>query len=177
MTDLDRPWKRLKACRIAAGFPTIKSFTDAQGINYASYRTHENPTRAEGGKGRKFTQATAETYAGLFRERHLDVDAEWLLWGAGEPPVGVLGGPAIAVAGSHLRDGNEARMTIDRDLMARVVEAAESYLIDAALTVDPSRKGELFLALYELVEREPARTADEPIDISRYDNVFRLVAR
>ena len=92
---LDRPWKRLKAARIAAGFRTAKQFSDTLGIVGPTYNNHERPTRKEGGKGRQFSVQSAERYAEELGKRLPGVTADWLLYNVGPPPM-ALGGPGAA---------------------------------------------------------------------------------
>jgi len=76
------PGERLRIARIARGYRTSKAFAAKHGIPQPTYSLHETGNRG-------MSVDVAKRYADL-----LDVSAEWLLFGRGEGPSGVIAQPA-----------------------------------------------------------------------------------
>lgn len=86
MSELDTPFGRLKAARLAAGFRTAKEFSDTYGIPQPTYNKHE--TGVNGLRGDR-----PEFYASLLADRLPGITPEWLRYGAGDAPAGLAEGP------------------------------------------------------------------------------------
>jgi hypothetical protein len=67
----DSPAGRLRACRIKAGYGTMKGAAKALGFPVSSYTQHESGVRP-------FPRKAAEHYARAFK-----VTPAWLFWGDG----------------------------------------------------------------------------------------------
>lgn len=184
MTDapncpLDRPERRLKAARIAAGFQTAKEFADKNGLAPATFTAHERG-KEQGGRG--LNRKNADAYAKLFKKRLPDLTADWLLYGEGAAPAKVAAGQGAQKFGAErgaagktparsAHDPGGGRIVLSAELFKDVVTATETYLSSEGISVPAERKGELFLALYQLAERD---SEADGIDITRYGNVIRL---
>ena len=75
---MDKPYDRLRAARVHAGFQTAQQACERFHWNPGTYRSHERSPDQAG--ARDFSPKWAETYAGAFR-----VPADWLLWGKNPP--------------------------------------------------------------------------------------------
>jgi len=73
---MESPADRLKAARLAAGYPAASHAAHALGVPLATYQQHENGIRG-------YPARRAAIYAARFR-----VKPEWLLYGAGDGPKG-----------------------------------------------------------------------------------------
>lgn len=182
--DLDRPYKRLKAARIAAGYVTARQFADTHHLPEQTYGSHERKPTTEGGKGRGIPHDRAIEYAKLLATRLPEVTADWILHGAGHPPAAVWqlvhdpdslpsmldAARAIAPAASP----TEARL--DPELYADVVLAADRYLRNTRRQLQQPAFTRLCLALYDVYR---ARSRDEKgrlPDVSEYENLIRLAS-
>lgn len=77
------PAERLKALRIASGHQTPTAFADAHKLKPVTYLSHE---RGPDAGGRGIRRPVAEKYAQLFTSLGIEVSADWIRYGAGDPP-------------------------------------------------------------------------------------------
>lgn len=188
--SLSRPWKRLKAARIAAGFKTAKHFSDMLGLNQVTYNNHERPPTSEGGKGRRFDLTTANKYAELLVQSLSGISGEWLLHNTGEPPLELLPGAPEKqdVDGvetedqadfiSQTADGHiiiEAK-TIDREFMTLVINGTDEFLHRQGWQPRPHRRAALYNAIYTLADarRSEGKDMAEVLDFSGLVDVVKL---
>lgn len=156
---LDRPWKRLKAAREAAGFKTARSFSDTLGIGHNTYGNHERPPRSEGGKGRAFDQERAAAYATALSRTLPGLTADWLLHNAGPVPAGLLANGESPIL-------PEVAYGLDEDLFVRAVADTVKVMEEEGFDLDPQEAGLTALQIYQdtldLRARHAEVTADDP---------------
>lgn len=199
MIDLFRPDQRLKAARAAAGYRTAKEFADKNGFPAVTVQKHEKGKEA-GGRGLR--RAQAEKYARALAKTLDGVNADWLLYGRGEPPVGVLGPPGQSPARpAPARSGRSGARETDaggrrypgqfRQDRARapdpILDAPELRNIDPRLLAEVIAATEDYLSEHGLTVpgRKKAdlilalyvlalNDAEERVDIARHANVIQL---
>lgn len=177
---LDRPWKRLKALRIAAGYRTAAEFADKHDINRPTYNNHENPPKAEGGKGRGLKLATADNYAQILSEKLPDITSEWLMFGTGNDPDFLKQPTNRAI--KNIRDSmvhgfsdkSDQNLLFEVGLILGIKKSLDELKLKENLTFDQEREHELILALHELIADD--YKPDSPIDLAPYLRIIRMAA-
>lgn len=116
---MDNAHDRLKAARIAAGYPTAKEAAEAMGIPVATYVQHENGSRG-------YPVARAQRYARFFK-----TTPEWLLYGRrnGGNTEFIELGPRIAVQGAVVAGVYKKRMEYE--------EADWEYFVGSPTSKEP----------------------------------------
>ncbi len=182
--ELDRPWKRLKAARRAAGYLTAKEFSDTHGISQVTYNSHERPPRKEGGKGRAFSPPTAERYAELLKSALPDITGDWLLHNVGDPPAKIVS-PSASKTPPHAQPDNQAARRrgsppapalpdIDPDVMAAAVTAAETLFTEEGKNPGREIRAEIYFALHDaMLSAGP----DGMADLDHLRPLIRVAAR
>lgn len=156
---LDRMHERLAAARSAAGYPTRTAFARACGVKPPSYRLHE--------KGEREFKRMAARYAEMLRDKLPDITAEWLLYGEGEPPVGVLG-PQMGPPRATTAIGEPAALSSgpapDPWLFQSVSLGLSEVVAAEGLFVDRQRFDAVALALHDVLlpDLGPGRHAITP---------------
>lgn len=186
--DLSRPEGRLKAARIAAGYPTATAFADAHGVKSATYLTHERGRDDPAGRG--MSAKVAGQYADYLREDGLDdITADWIRHASGRGPQKVVElwsfkvFDAKPLATQNLRyqvaaaaAGGEAPLQLDRPLMAAVILAVDAALDDAELTLPPNKRVELYFAIHDLEALRDDDGGDKVVDMERYRQLLLLAS-
>jgi len=186
LDNLDRPWKRLRAIRKGAGYRTAAEFADKHEINRPTYNNHENPPRAEGGKGRAFNEATASFYVGIFHPQFPDLTMDWLLYGAGPAPLnldrdrnGDGDGDEFINSGTHDTNLSPRHPRTDKprilSMVIDITRAVDQIAAEENLQLDTQAHRELVLALYEILAAETnGNDGATIINLDKYRPLIRM---